>query len=217
MSIESLRKSKVLIIAPLVDVPTVTSNMAVGELMAYATTKNDLDIDFLWGIGANRLSFNFKTAFKKYDIVIYYGHGKYSKLHGTHMFWSLLNASNIGKLKGVGVSTMACESARELGEEAIKQGVSAYIGSDEVYYAAFPERERNYLSDWIDYTTVKDKALLDGKTFGEAYDLFKKRATQYLNIYKRNIDYMNYDWYYESTLHNLKHTILLGDKNTKLY
>ena len=212
-----MTKPKILMIAPLVDVPTVTSIFAVNEILNYAATKYNLDIDYLWGLGANRALFNIKTSIKDYTGVIYYGHGKENKLHGTHMFWSIINPKNIGKLKGAGVSTMACLSAKILGKAAIEQGVPAYIGSDEVYYAAFPEKERNYLKDWIDYTTVKDKALLDGKTFGEAYALFQKRTTKYLNIYKANIDYRNYDWYYEATLHNLKHTKLIGDRNFRMY
>ncbi|MFW9880528.1 MAG: hypothetical protein ACFFG0_46255, partial [Candidatus Thorarchaeota archaeon] len=72
-------------------------------------------------------------------------------------------------------------------------------------------------NDWIDYTTSKDRALLDGKTFGEAYEIFKQKTTQYLNIYERKLNYRNYDWYYEATLHNLQHTKLIGDKNARLY
>ena len=210
-------KPKILIIAPLIDLPTVTSNLAIMEIMGYAATKDNLDVDFLWGIMANRLSFNLKTSLKQYDGIIYYGHGKENKLHGMHMFWSIINPTNIGKLKGIGISTMACLSLKELGKVAMEKGVSAYIGSDEIYYAAFPEKERNYLTDWIDYTTVKDKALLDGKTFGEAYDMFVKRATKYLNIYKSNLNYRNMDWYAESIAHNIKYTKLIGDRNAKFY
>ncbi|KKN07791.1 hypothetical protein LCGC14_1063290 [marine sediment metagenome] len=210
-----MTKAKILIISPLQDLPTITSNMAINEIMSYAATKNNLDIDYLWGLGANRTFFNWKTALKKYSGAIYYGHGEANRLIGINMFRSIVNKKNVHRLKGVGVSTMACSTLKDLGIEAIKKGVKAYIGTEEVYYAAFPEKERNYLADWIDYTTVKDKALLDGKTFGEAYEIFAKRATKYLNIYKANLNYRNYDWYYKSTLHNLKYTKLIGDKNAK--
>ena len=210
-------KNKILIIAPLQDIPTITSNMAVNEIMSYAATKYNLDIDYLWSIMANRMSFNWKTALKKsYDLIIYYGHGEENRLIGINAFISIINKKNIYKLKGSGVSTMACLSLKELGVTAIEKGVKAYIGTDDLYYASFPEKERNYLRDWIDYTTVKDKALLDGKSFGEAYDLFVKRATKYLDIYKAKSGYRNYDWYYNSTLHNIQHTKLLGDPNTKI-
>lgn len=210
-------KPKILIVAPLVDVPTVTSNLAIFELLDYASTKDNIDIDILWGAMANRVLFDIKNAMKNYSGIIYYGHGKETKLHGTHLFWSVISVNNVKRLKGKAISTMACLSAKVLGKVAIEDGVSAYIGTDEVYYAAFPEKERNYLNDWIDYTISKDKALLDGKTFGEAYEIFEKKASQYLNIYKQNIHYRNYDWYYEATLHNLQHTKLIGDKNVRLF
>ena len=210
-------KNKILIIAPLQDIPTITSNMAVNEIMSYAATKYNLDIDYLWSIMANRFVFNWKTTLKKYSGVIYYGHGEKNRLIGINQFASIINKKNIHRLKGAGVSTMACLSLKELGVTAIEKGVKAYLGTEELYYAAFPEKERNYLRDWIDYTTVKDKALLDGKTFGEAYNLFVKRATKYLNIYKINLNKRNYDWYYKSTLHNIKYTKLIGDKDAKLF
>ncbi|HEC37827.1 hypothetical protein LCGC14_0223420 [marine sediment metagenome] len=212
-----MNKAKILIISPLQDIPTITSNLAIAELMNYAATKYDLDIDYLWGLGANRAFFSWKTALKKgYDLIIYYGHGEKNRLIGINAIRSIINIKNIHKLKGAGVSTMACLSLKELGVAAIKKGVKAYIGTDELYYAAFPEKEYNYLSSWIDYTTVKDKAILDGKTFGEAYNLFVKRATKYLNIYKAKSGYRNYDWYAKSTEWNIKHTKLIGDPNTKI-
>lgn len=210
-------KPKLLIIAPLVDVPTITSNKAILDLLDYASTKDNLDIDILWGIMANRVMFDYKTALKDYSGIIYYGHGKETKLHGNHIFFSIINLNNIRKLKGKAISTMACLSGKVLGKQAIEDGVSAYIGTEEVYYAAFPEKERNYLNDWIDYTISKDKALIDGATFGEAYEVFKNKASQYLNIYKQNINYRNYDWYYKTTMHNLQHTKLIGDKNARLF
>ncbi len=212
-----MSKPKILIIAPLQDLPTITSNMAVNEIMSYAATKYNLDIDYMWGIVANRTWFNIKTRFKDYDGVIYYGHGEKNRLIGINSFLSIINKKNIHKLKGAAMSTMACLSLKELGVAAIEKGVKAYIGSDENYMAAFPEKERNYLRDWIDYTTVKDKALLDGKTFGFAYDLFIKRATTYLNIYKTKLNYRNYEWYANSLEHNIEHTKLIGDKDAKFY
>ena len=212
-----MKKSKVLIIAPLQDVPTITSNLAINELMGFAATKDNLDIDYLWGLGANRTFFNLKTALKKYCGVIYYGHGEKNRLIGINMFRSIINKKNIYRLKGTGISTMACLTLKELGIEAIKKGVSTYLGTEEVYYAAFPEKERNYLADWVDYTTVKDKALLDGKTFGEAVEIFKKRANKYLSIYKQNIGYRNYDWYAKSVEHNIKYTKVIGDPDTRFF
>lgn len=198
------------------DIPTITSNMGVYEILDYASNRNDLDIDILWGFLANRLSFNIKTSMKKYDAIFYWGHGKEVKLHGTHLLWSIINKKNIYKAGDTPFDTMACLSAKDLGMFAVEHGTQAYIGTTELYYAAYPEKERDFLADWIDYTSIRQKALLDGKTFGEAYDMFVDKITEYIKLYESYGDYRNYDWYYESALHNLKHTILIGDRNARL-
>lgn len=208
---------KILLIAPLVDVPTITSNMGVYEILSYASNRFDLDIDYLWGFLANRAAYNLANKFKKYDAIFYWGHGKEAKLHGTHLLWSIISKNNIHKAGDTPFDTMACLSAKDLGKFAVNGGTKAYIGSTELYYAAYPEKERDFLADWIDYTSIRQKALLDGKTFGEAYKMFVDKITEYIKLYKSFGDYRNYDWYYEAALHNLKHTILIGDPNIRLF
>lgn len=209
-------KIKILLIAPLMDLPTITSNFGVLEILDYAGNIENLDIDHLWGLVANRAAYNIATKFKKYDGVFYWGHGQKSRLHGTHLAWSIINKKNIHRAGNIPFDTMACLSAFDLGKWAVANGTKAYIGTTELYYAAYPEKERNFLKDWIDYTSIRQKALLDGKTFGEAYQEFVDRTTYYIKLYKGFGDYRNYDWYYETALHNLKHTILIGDPNIKL-
>lgn len=212
----SKRKLKVLLIAPLMDLPTFTSNLGVSEVLTYASNKDNIDIDLLWGLAANRLSYNIATKLKKYGAVFYWGHGKEERLLGAHLLWSIINKKNILKAGDTPFDTMACLSAIDLGAFAVKNGTKAYIGTTDLYYAAYPEKERNFLRDWINYTSIRQKSLLDGKTFGEAYQDFIDRITYYINLYKSFGDYRNYDWYYESALHNLKTTILIGDPNTRL-
>lgn len=207
---------KILLIAPLVDIPTIVSNLAVFEILGYADTKPDIDIDYLPGIMANRLMYILHTTFKKYDLIIYYGHGERDRLMGNHIYWSIINKKNVKKTRLTPFDTMACHSAMELGTFAVEQGAKAYIGTIDLYYAAFPEKEHNFLRDWIDYTTIKTKALLDGATFGEAYNLFRKRAISYLTLYKKSLGYKNYDWYAKTLAHNINKTILLGDKDARL-
>lgn len=208
---------KILLIAPLYDIPTITSNIAVEHILEYAGNKFNIDIDLLWGIMANRFAYSIYNKFKKYDAIFYWGHGEANRLLGTHIWSSIINTKNVYKVRDTIIDTMACHSLKELGKKAIDDGVKAYIGTDAVYYAAFPEKERNFLADWIDYTTARAIALLDGKTMKEAYDIFIQKATYYLKIYKSNINYGNYDWYYETLLHNINHTKLLGDENARLY
>jgi len=214
--VRNIKKLKVLLIAPLMDLPTITSNMGVLDILDYASNRNDLDIDYLWGVMANRIAFNIATKLKKYDAIFYWGHGKEVKLHGTHFFWSVISKKNIYKAGNTPFDTMACLSAKELGKFAVATGTKAYIGTTELYYAAYPEKERDFLADWIDYTTIRQKALLDGKTFGEAYDMFVDKISAYIKLYEGFGDYRNYDWYAEAARHNRKHTILIGDRNARL-
>lgn len=208
--------TKILLIAPLVDIPTFTSNKAVFHILEYAGKYPDIDMDLMWWLGANRLSFNWKVSIKKYDLIIYYGHGKTYKLYGNHIFLSMINMGNIHRIGGTPMDTMACLSAKGLGFEAVKRGSKAYIGTIKPYYAAFPEIERDYLEDWIDYTTIKTKRLIDGATFGEAYNAFIKKCEYYLDIYEIHLDEYNYSWYYKTLKENMKNTILIGDKNTRI-
>ena len=207
---------RILLIAPLVDIPTIVSNLAIFEILAYADTKPDIDIDYLPGIMANRFMYNLYTTFKKYDLIIYYGHGEKDRLMGNHFYWSIINKKNVRRTNPASFDTMACHSAAGLGMLTVKQGTKAYIGTTDLYYAAFPEKEYNFLRSWIDYTTIKTKALLDGKTFGEAYKAFLDTINKYITLYEQNIGYKNYDWYLEKTIWNRDHTILLGDPDTKI-
>lgn len=211
-------KPRILIIAPLLDLPTVTSNMAVWDILDYASNRtNKIDFDLLSGLQAIRLIYDVKSYFKKYDLIIYYGHGKPSKLMGNHIWFSMIDARNSDTLKDKIISTMACYSGKRLGQIAIESGAKAYIGTITKYFAAFPETERNYLTDWIDYTTSKDKALIDGRTVGEAFRIFQKKGEHYLKIYENNIKFYNFEWYYNSLRSNLKNTILIGNKDAKVF
>jgi len=211
-------KPKVLIIAPLLDIPTLTSSIAVHEILDYANNRtNKIDFDLLSGLQAIRLIYDIKTYFKDYDLILYYGHGTPSTLKGNHIWFSLIDARNSDTLKDKIVSTMACYSGKRLGQIAIDSGARAYIGTTTKYFAAFPESEHNYLKDWVDYTTSKDKALIDGKTVGEAFRIFQEKGKQYLEIYRMNIKFFNYEWYLHSIESNLKNTILIGDYNAKIF
>lgn len=210
-------KIKILLISPLLDLPTVTSNLATYDLIKYIDAKHNIDLDLLWGIGATRWFFNSYAKRKKYDLIAYLGHGEKDRLLGNHLFWSIINKKNVYRAKDMIIATMACFSSAELGKVAIKNGVKAYIGTRKEYYAFFPEKERNFLKDWRVITTTYFKELIDGKTAGDAFGKFLAIGKQYLKLYARNINYRNYDWYFSALKHNLEYTELLGDPNARLY
>lgn len=199
------------------DVPTITSNMGVYDILKYLDTKLTINTDILWGFTGKRFLFNNYMNRHKYDAIFYLGHGEKNKLMGSNIFGSIINERNIGKAKGTIIATMACFSSLELGRVAIKEGVRAYIGTKKEFYAFFPEKERNYLDDWRDVVTTYFKDIIDGRTVGEAFGHFQNKCKYYLSIYKKNLHYRNYDWYYKAMYHNLINTELLGDKNARLF
>lgn len=211
-----MKETKILIISPLQDPATVTSNLAVHEIMRYAATKWDLDIDYLPFLLANRWVLTSYLKKKKYDLIIYYGHGYPNNIKGNHHWNSLLNSKNIKLVGDTPMDVMACYTARDFGKQAINSGVKTYIGTTTAYWAAFNEKERCYLDDWINYTTIRAKMLMDGATFGEAFQAFQDRGRKYLNIYEANRGYRNYDWYADTLSSNLLNTVLLGDPTTKI-
>lgn len=199
------------------DIPTITSSIAMFHLLEYAGKFPDYDIDYLPGPLANRLHYWLYTKAKKYDLVIYYGHGTADRLIGTDAFISVVNKKNIWRAKNAAFSTMACYSAKDLGEFAVGNGTRAYIGTVVPYYAAFKEKERNYLQDWCDYSTIKEKMLLEGSTFTEALKAFKERCTYYMKIYEQKLNYRNYDWYYMAVKSNRDNTVLIGNQYATIY
>ena len=76
-------KAKVLFIIPLVDVPTITSNMASYDILKHLDTEFTFDVDVLWGITANRIFYEIYSSKKKYTCVFYLGHGEKNRLMGN--------------------------------------------------------------------------------------------------------------------------------------
>jgi hypothetical protein len=211
------KHTDILFLAPLVDVPTISSNYAVLKLLNYSYDIPNIDVDLLWGLGANRALFNKRFELEKYNAIFYWGHGKEDKLYGTHIISSVINDNNIPMLRGKVIDTMACFSAKKLGKFAIKNGVKSYIGTEEAYYLGFWCPEHNFLTDWIDYTSIRHKLMMSGYTIGEAYNEFIKKATKYASLYAKYPNNANFKWHYDTITHNIKNTILLGDKNATIF
>lgn len=207
---------RILFLVPLVDIPTITSNLLAKDLLEYMDTKDDLDVDLLWDGAANRFIYNMKTSLKEYNAVFYIGHGNKDKLYGQHLFWSVINKKNIHKVKNAIIVTMACHSGKELASIAIREGARAYIGSEQLIWAHFPEKERNFLRDWRDEFGSYFKAIVDGKSIGEALKIFQEKMDHYIKIYEEKKNYKNFDWYYKSAIWNRSVMKVWGDSNAKL-
>jgi len=173
----------------------------------------------LSGFAANRITlFMALQREPNVNILLYAGHGSSKAICGESLLCDTIVVDDSSWLKGkVIVALPACETAHTLGPELVKHGVRAFFGSDETMYAHFTEIEHNYFEDWVDYTTTFYEALFTGRTFGEAVEAYKYKATQYIELYKTKlIEWPNADWYVQSATKNRDGFKLIGNPSEHL-
>ena len=206
----------ILVIAPLMDIPTSISSVAVDELVKWLKEKG-VDFKILFGLQANRPTFNWNMLFdKNIRGVFYYGHGSEARLLGTHLFFSLVDLLNNGKLREKIVYTMACLTGVTLGPDSVLKGCRTWYGHRTFYYANFIEPEHNYLADWIETVNEIPKQLVLGKTTGEALRLYKQKISSFIAQYEK-ANWPNADWYIRSAISNRDFQTLFGDPNARLF
>lgn len=196
---------RVLLIAPVYDVPTTISNRAVFEFYGWLQQKK-IPTDFVWGPLALRSIFESKIN-EGFDLVCYFGHGIEDALVGSEIITYLLDLKNADKVqKPKVIYTMACLSGIKLGPAIAKNNVG-YFGHMTYYYAAFGEAGYDYYKDWANYITLIPKLMIEGYTATEAFEKYKKEITTLIEKYsqdkigswdwtvdtaKKNRDYMRY-------------------------
>jgi len=79
----------------------------------------------------------------------------------------------VNLLSGRAVSTVSCESANGLGPLAIASAAKAYLGYDDLHWVHLW-----YLDKFNEASNAANNALLEGKTFQEAYDLAYAKYTE---------------------------------------
>jgi len=198
------------------DLPTFTSNLAVADLASYMRSQQNINVDYLWGVGSNRWAFNNYMKRHKYNAVFYFGHGTEKGLKGTHFVGNIIDKNNAHFLKDTMVISMACLAGKQLGYDIVSAGAKCFVGFTDLYYAAFIEKERNFFIDWKDYTLSYFKAILEGKNAHEAHETFVRNCNKYIKLYEPFKKNKNFDWYSESVLHNRNIMIVLGSSKTTL-
>lgn len=116
-----------------------------------------------------------KTLEKKgVECVLLNGHGANDRIAGNNPNDILIDIDSAHLLTGTVVHALSCNTAKNLGPAAIKQGAKAYIGYDEQFIAVLKDGNlSNPLQDdtaalFLDPAMAAPKALLDGKSAAEA-------------------------------------------------
>lgn len=208
--------AKILVIAPLMDIPTATSFNTATHLVEWARAQGHTVLT-LAGSTALRPLLIYQMLAQNPDIVSYFGHGTENALIGSFIFYAMANPSVAPMFKETIVHTMACLSALELGQAIVQAGSPAYFGADYYLLAAFPEPDHNYLADWQDYMTVIPKSLLGGEPTGVAFERYKRRCSEYIQRYTQKLsEWANADWYIQATKQNRDRYHLIGSQTISL-
>lgn len=151
-----------LLIAPRFDDATEITHDYASEIAGHAGRKN-WEIDYLQGEDANpnRITKELRLA---PDAFFFMDHGSYQRLYGQRNgeAAAAITLENAELLKGMVAAILACQSARDLGEKAVKEGCKAYIGYVEVAFVADDEHFKEAIIESF-------KRLLNGETAQEAY------------------------------------------------
>ena len=102
------------------------------------------------------------------DFIIHYDHGSSYALYGqnNNVITPILDATNVSLFDGKAASTVSCESAMGLGPLAVDSNVRAYLGYDDLHWVHLW-----YVNKFTEASNAANYALLEGKTYQQAYDL----------------------------------------------
>lgn len=145
---------------------TLVKNKAVAE----GWTVTDLQ-----GNNTNRTNVESNINTVKPDYVIHYDHGSNFTLYGqnANVITPAIDDTNVNLLAKRAVSTVSCESANGLGPLAIAATTKAYLGYDDLHWVHLW-----YLDKFNEASNAANNALLEGKTFQEAYDIAYAKYTE---------------------------------------
>jgi hypothetical protein len=145
---------------------TLVKNKAVAE----SWTVTDLQ-----GNNTNRSNVESNINTIKPDYIIHYDHGSTFTLYGqnANAITPAIDDVNVNLLSGRAVSTVSCQSATGLGPLAIASTTKAYLGYDDLHWVHLW-----YLDKFNEASNAANNALLEGKTFQEAYDVAYAKYTE---------------------------------------
>jgi hypothetical protein len=103
----------------------------------------------------------------KPDFIMHFDHGSQYTIYGQdkNAIVAAIDAQNSNLFEGKSVSTVSCESALGLGPLAIDSGAKVYLGYDDLHWI-----HTGYIADFVEASNAANYALLEGKSFQEAYD-----------------------------------------------
>jgi hypothetical protein len=172
-----VKSKKLLIIRPNCpgDNYTTLFSFPAAELVKTKAVAEVWTVTDLQGNNTNRANVESNINTVKPDFVIHYDHGSTFTLYGqnANVITPAIDDVNVNLLSGRAISTVSCESAAGLGPLAIASTTKAYLGYDELHWVHLW-----YLDKFKEASNAAKYALLEGKTFQEAYDIAFAKYTE---------------------------------------
>jgi hypothetical protein len=126
----------------------------------------------LVGNKASEVNVTDQLTKRRIDFVIHYDHGDLDVMGGQNnnkiepVIYNGGVNNNVTLLSGKTASSVSCSNARGLGPEAIHKGAIAYLGYDDDHWVVY-----KFIDKFIAAANAANYALLEGKTFQEAYQI----------------------------------------------
>lgn len=132
----------------------------------------------LAGNNANKGDVFWNLMTEEVDFMLHYGHGNKDTIFGqnNNNKEAIIDSTNVEELKDKAVSSTGCYTAAAggIGTLAISKGARAYLGYNDTYYVWHGKGGQNFFTDYfIEAANAANRALLEGKTFQEAYQIGK--------------------------------------------
>jgi hypothetical protein len=157
---------------------------------------------------ANRTNVEQTINNVKPDFIIHYDHGSSYTLYGqnSNSITAAIDSANVDLLSKRAVSTVSCESAIGLGPLAISSAeTKAYLGYDDLHWVHLW-----YLDQFTEAANAANFALLEGKTYQQAYDIaIQKYNEKYVELAPVDATAAGL------MLHDRDHLQLLGNPSAK--
>lgn len=201
------------------DAPTEYLESWFSKIVDSARQQRDIKLFELKKERANRKELTELIEKENPQFVIFNGHGNDEVITGFNQDILVRCDDNESILEGKIVHSMACESAKKLGQKCISIGTRSFIGYKEKFNLVHLNKKSGpeQLSDPIARFFLEPAyeailALVEGKTTGDAYmksqDMYRENLTILLTS-----DNTNYNTVLASRLyHNFKHQVCLGSQ-----
>jgi len=204
-----VKSKKLLIIRPNCPGDTYTTQFSFpsAELVKTKAVAEGWTVTDLQGNNTNRANVESNINTVKPDFVIHYDHGSNFTIYGqnANAITPAIDNANVNLLAGRAVSTVSCESATGLGPLAIASAAKAYLGYDDLHWVHLW-----YLDEFKEASNAANNALLEGKTYQEAYDIaFAKYTQKWAEIVGADPGAA------ALLLHDRDHLTLLGNPNSR--